>query len=65
MNGCCAVGLSAYIPGANIYHSGAVPAGTVVSVYGAHLQKQATVDPPTTADAGPFTFPATVSIGRP
>ena len=32
------------IPGANTYLLGAVPAGTLVSVYGAHLHKQATED---------------------
>ena len=32
------------IPGANIYLSGAVPTGTLVSAHGAHLRKQATED---------------------
>jgi hypothetical protein len=31
-----------YFPGANIDLKGAVPAGAVVSVYGAHLLMQAT-----------------------
>ncbi len=55
MNGFCAVCLSAYIPGANIHDKGAVPSEAVASVYGAHLQKQATVDLQATADVGPFT----------
>jgi len=35
---------SLYIPGANIYLEGAVPARTVVRSHGAHLRKQATED---------------------
>ena len=33
-----------FIPGANTFLSGAVPAGAVVSVYGAHLLVQAAED---------------------
>ena len=44
MDGYCAARQVAFIPGANSDLSGAVPAGAVVSVYGAHLHKQATED---------------------
>jgi len=39
------------IPGANVDLKGAVPAGIVVPVYGAHLRKQAREDSMTTAEA--------------
>jgi hypothetical protein len=34
--------LGSTYPGADMYLSGAVPAGTVVSVHGSHLRKRAT-----------------------
>ncbi len=42
MGGYCAARQAAIVPGANSNLKGAVPAGTVVSVYGAHLHLQAT-----------------------
>ena len=62
MDGFYAVGLPVYILGANIHYSGAVPAGAVVSVYGAHLQKQASVDLPATADVVPSTHSSLVAM---
>ena len=44
MGGHCTARQVASFPGANIYQTGAVPSGAVVSEYGAHLHKQATED---------------------
>ncbi len=55
VDGCCAARFAAYIPGVNIYFMGAVTAGAVVPVYGAHLQLQAAEDVHATAEAAPFT----------
>ena len=55
MNGYCAARRVASIPGANSNLKGAVPAGAVVSVYGAHLRKQAAEEHRVaTAEAVPF-----------